>query len=331
MSKTKPHLPTALQIVESLRRFVDAAVQAAGGSTKALKPGHRVPFRWPPEAISYKFHVLASDWTGTASYMAHGEEFPVRTAFTEHGYFGRCDKLWHEARGATLEGMLKSLAEIAEPLLKRQLEIAKTVGAKQRYAGYVRDLAPEDLVKLLYCEDRDIANEARVEIEKHASLSIFGPALIEIVRDTRHPYRRSAQWCVLDIFEDLPSVCKTLEEQQDAIDAMRDLIWSAEDDYARTVYKAGVVLGGHLPDEHGGPVLTECLSAPSKVGRRSAIHGLYHVVEWHPALTGQVVDSLREVAKADSEPILREYAAAMANDIEGSREHVPEPVFPDEA
>lgn len=331
MSSTKAHLPTAQEIVASLREFVDAAVAGKPEPIKAVKPGHRVPFRWPPEAISYKFHVLASDWMGHASYRAHGEDFPVRVAHTEHGFFGRCEKLWHEAKGSTLEEMLTALAAAAEPLLRRQLTIAKTVGAEHRYVGYLRDLAPEDLVKLLYCEDRDVGIVAGVEIEKHASLSIFGPALIEILRDARHPYRRSAQWCVLDIFEDLPSVCKSVAEQRQAIDAMKGLLWNAEDDFARTVYKAGVVLGGHLPDEHGGPVLMECLHAPSRIGRRSAVHGLYHVVEWHPALTAQVVESLRATAATDPEALLRSYALAMAGDIESGRDHVAEPVFPGES
>jgi hypothetical protein len=330
MSSTKTLLPSGDQIVAAVRRFIDAEVGGKKEPTKAEKPGHRTPFKWPPSAISYRFHVLASDWTGRAVYRAYGEDFPVRVAHTDHGYFGRCEKLWHEAKGNTEAEMLAALAQGAEPLLRRQLAIAKTVGADQRYVGFMRDLAPEDLVKLLYCRDRDVANEARVEIEKHAGLSIFGPALVEILCDVRHPFRRSAQWCVLDIFEDLPSVCKTTEEQQAAIEAMKGLLWNAEDDYARTVYKAGVVLGGHLPDELGGPVLMECLQAPSRIGRRSAIHGLYHVVEWQPHMTGRVVESLRDVAASDPEPLLRPYALAMAGDIEAGREHVSEPVFEDE-
>jgi hypothetical protein len=330
MSTTNAHLPTAEEIVASLRAFVDAAVAGMPEPVQAVRPGNRIPLHWPPEAISYKFHVLASDWTGHASYRAHGEDFPVRVAHTEHGYFGRCEKLWHEAKGATLEGMLKALAAAAEPLLKRQLTIAKTLGADHRYVGYLKDLAPEDLVKLLYCDDRDVAITVGVEIEKHASQSIFGPALIEILRDARHPYRRSAQWSVLDICEDLPSVCRSVDQQRAAIAAMKDLLWTAEDDYARTVYKAGVVLGGHLPGELGGPVLLQCLAAPSRIGRRSAIHGLFHVVEWKPTMREQVVAALRQAAETDAEPLLREYAQAMARDIESGRDHITEPVFDDE-
>ena len=140
------------------------------------------------------------------NYTCLGELFPARVAHTEYGFFGRCEKLWHEARGATLEEMLRNLSEGAKPLLNRQYSIAKCLGAEKRFVGYVRELVPEELLKLLYCEERDVTHEARVEIEKHGSLRVFGPALIEVIKDTRHPYRRSAQWAVLDIFEDLPSV-----------------------------------------------------------------------------------------------------------------------------
>ena len=43
--------------------------------------------------------------------------------------------------------------------------------------------------------------------------------------DDRHPHRRSAQWCVLDMFEDLPSFCPTGEDQQAAIHAIQGLMW----------------------------------------------------------------------------------------------------------
>jgi len=75
----------------------------------------------------------------------------------------------------------------------------------------------------------------------------------------------------------------------------------------------------------------ECLKAPSRVGRRSAIHGLFHVVEWHPESRVTVVKSLEEVAAHDPDATLREYAALMARDIAaGQMDHVGEPVFEDE-
>lgn len=318
-------------LVTELRAFLEDSVASAGGSTNAVNPGHRIPFHWPPHPVSHSFHVLASDWRGKGRIVIHNEVFPVRIARTQYGVFGRIDSLWLEGRGGDDEAMYENLAREAEPLFQRQLAIAETLGLAGRFTGSIRDLPDVDLLKLLYCRDRDVANESRIAIELHASAGIFGPSLIAILQDTKHPYRRSAQWCVLDLFEDIHSFCPTPEEEAEAIRAMRDLLWTAEDDYARTIYKAGVVLGGHIPDRHGGPVLLECLKAPSRIGRRSAIHGLFHVVEWHPESRVTVVKALEEVAAHDKEPILREYAALMARDIAaGQMDHVGEPVFTEE-
>jgi hypothetical protein len=227
--------------------------------------------------------------------------------------------------------MLQRLRETSEPLFQRQLAISRALELPGRFTGHIRDLAPLDLLKLLYCDDRDVANEARTDIETHASDRIFFPALLAVLSDRRHPNRRSAQWCVLDLFEGLPSFCDTPDDEMAAVQAMKGLIWDAEDDYARTVYKAGVVLGGHIPYVHGGPTLIECLQAPSRIGRRSAIHGLYHVVEWVPEMQGEVVASLRRTAADDPDPTLRAYAMAMANDIErADGDHAADPLFPDE-
>ncbi|MDR3689197.1 MAG: hypothetical protein P4L46_07440 [Fimbriimonas sp.] len=319
------------ELVRDLRTFIDRAVSLNGDSTKAKKPAHRVPFNWPPHPISYSFHVLASDWKGHASFEAYGEKFEVKVARTPHGVFGRCEELWHEDRGSTDELMLLNLRVSSEPLLKRQIEINKVLGHLGRFKGHIRDLSQIELIKLLYCEDRDVANESMTVIETHARNGAFCPALVEILNDRRHPNRRSAQWCVLDLFEDLPSFCQSATDEQDAAIAMRNLIWEAEDDYARTIYKAGVVLGGHIPHTFGGPILLECLKAPSKIGRRSAIHGLFHVVEWIPDMRNQVVSALKEQAAADSEPALRDFASHLAKDIaDGTYDHVEEPVFPDE-
>lgn len=313
-------------LVEGLRAFLAEA--ASKRETAAVDPGHRVTFHWPPHPISHSYHVLASDWRGKGRVEIHGEVFPVRIARTQHGFFGRIDSLWIEGRGDSEDTMYAALKKVAEPLFARQFAIAGTLGLKGRFTGSIPELPDLDLLKLLYCPDRDVANEARIAIELHASVGIFGPSLIEILCDKTHPYRRSAQWCVLDLFEDIHSFCPTPKEEAAAVAAIRDLIWNAEDDYARTVYKAGVVLGGHIPDRHGGPVLLECLRAPSKIGRRSAIHGLFHVVEWHPESRVSVVKAIKEVAAKDPEPLLREYAALMAKDIaSGQMDHVGEPVF----
>lgn len=318
-------------IVRSLDDFISREVARNNGSTVARKPAHRIKFLWPPHPVSYSYHVLASDWTGSAQFEAHGEKFEVDTATTPHGIFGRCNDIWLEAKGATLEEMLEEMVRSAEPLFRRQLLISRTLGYENRFTGHIRDMDPADLLKLLYCEDRDIANDARIEIETHAKGHQFTAALIYILRDQRHPNRRSAQWCVLDLFEDLPSFCRSEEEQLAAVAAMKDLIWNAQDDYARTIYKAGVVLGGHIPHRHGGPTLLECLNAPSKVGRRSAIHGLFHVVEWMPAMREEVVAALGAAAQRETEPALKEFAELMARDIaHGDYDHILEPVFPEE-
>lgn len=322
---------SAKLIVEGLRAYIDRTIEENGGITQAVKPSHRVKFHWPPHPISYSYHVLTTDWTGSGRFDAHGETFEVQVARTRYGVFGRCEQLWLETRGDSLEAMLQAMVEAAEPLFRRQFCISKSLGLTSRFTGHINELSPVSLVKLLYCEDRDVANEARSEIEKHASQHIFTPALIEIIRDNRHPFRRSAQWCVLDLFEDLPSFATKPDEETEALHAIKGLIWDAEDDYARTIYKAGVVMGGHLPHKAGGELLIECLQAPSRIGRRSAIHGLFHTVEWIPDMRESVVSALQASAKEDPDPQLREFAELMARDIaKGDYDHIPEPIFPDE-
>jgi hypothetical protein len=327
-----PEVGEAASLVAGLSAYVARQVERNGGSTSVRKPAHRIKFHWPPHPVSYSFHVLASDWTGSARLEAHGVSFPVEVAQTPYGVFGRCNDIWLEARGVSLSDMLDDMQRSAEPLFQRQLLINRTLEREGLFTGHLRDLGPEELLKLLYCEDRDVSNDARVEIETHTQVHQFTPALIFILRDDRHPNRRSAQWCVLDLFEDLPSFCRTQAEQVDAVQAMRDLIWSAQDDYARTIYKAGVVLGGHVPNKLGGPTLLECLNAPSRVGRRSAIHGLFHVVEWMPSMRDEVVKALVQRAESETDSQLKEFAELMARDIaNGDYDHIPEPVFPEEA
>ncbi len=319
---------TSEELVTGLRKFIDQAVEKNGGSRRANKPGHRLPFHWPPHPISYSYHILAHDWTGQSVFEAHGETFDVEVARTPFGVFGRSPSLWHEARGETLDEMLTNLRDAAEPLFRRQFRINECLGRDGRFQGHFIDLGPLDLLKLLYCQDRDVANDARIRIEVQASLGVYGLALVEILKDRSHPDRRSAQWCVLDLFEDISSFFPTPELRLPAVLAMRDLLIDAEDDYARTIYKAGVVLGGHLPDDNGGEMLLQCLKAPSKIGRRSAIHGLFHIVEWYPHRREEVLQALNHVAENDMEPILREYAHAMSEDIRNRNyDHISEPMF----
>lgn len=318
----------AENLVRDLRAAIDRAVHENGGDTTARRPAHRIKFHWPPHPVSYSFHVLASDWTGRASFEAHGETFEVRVAKTPYGVFGRCEEIWHEERGDDEVEMLQALRATSEPLFQRQIAINQALGHEGRFTGHISDLSPLELLLLLYCEDRDVADEAHTVIDTQSSDRTYFPALLEILRDRRHPNRRSAQWCVLDLFEDLRTFCDGEAQELDAVEAIRSLIWDAGDDYARTIYKAGVVLGGHLPYGHGSAVLLQCLKAPSPIGRRAAIHGLFHVVEWVPDMKDQVVQALRKSAQEDPDALLRDYAKGMAADIEADEtDHVPDPIF----
>jgi hypothetical protein len=314
-------------LLGDLRDYLVRA-QSRYGSTVAIRPPHRVKFHWPPHPVSYEYHVLATDWTGKATIEAYDEVFMVEVAKTPFGVFGRCAAIWHEARGETETEMLRNLRETAEPLFQRQRAIARCLEIPGRFISEMRDLSPLGLLKLFYCEDRDVANAAHEFIERSHFRNLYFPALCEILNDRSHPWRRSAQWCVLDLFEDLPSFTANKADEIKAIEAMQGLLWDAEDDYARTIYKAGVVLGGHLPHRHGGEALLYCLDAPSLVGRRSAIHGLFHVCEWVPEMEPRVVHALRDHAKTESDPQLGIFSFAIADDIErGGVDHTPEPVF----
>ncbi|MFI5387646.1 MAG: hypothetical protein ACHQ50_16175, partial [Fimbriimonadales bacterium] len=189
------------ELVEALSAFVAREVERNGGSTAVRRPAHRVKFHWPPHPVSYSYHVLASDWTGSTTFQAYGQTYEVQVATTPYGVFGRCNAIWLEARSDTVDGMIHEMILAAEPLFHRQLLISRTMELEGLFTGHVRDVQPEGLLKLLYCEDRDVANDARIEIETHTNSHQFTAALIYILRDTRHPNRRSAQWCVLDLFE----------------------------------------------------------------------------------------------------------------------------------
>lgn len=319
-------------IADELRQFIDDALAAAGGDPTPLRPSHRVPFHWPPHPVSFDYHVLPSDWTGKAQFEAHGETFDVQVARTSAGVFGKCERLWNEAKGDTVEDMLANLKEGCEPYFQRQFAIGNTIGINRRYDGLLQDLPPLALVKLLYCSDRDVAHEAHTIIETRASSGLFSEALIEVLNDRKHPNRRTAQWCVLDLCEDLPAFFPKSSDQGRAISAIKSLMWEAEDDHARTIYKAGVVLGGQICTDPAADALVSTIGAPSRIGRRSAIHAVFHLAEWMPSRKGQILTKLRNAAAQDPEPLLRDFASSMVRDIEaGANEHATEPVFPDEA
>lgn len=318
-------------IVDELKAYIQTSVHLNGGSTAPIAPGHRVPFHWPPHPISKDFHVLQSDWSGRASLTLHGEHFDVDVARTAQGIFGRLDRIWNEAKAPTVEQVLEQLKVGSAPYFERQFDIGRTLGLPGRFTSVFKELSPIDYLKLLYCPNRDVAHSAQLQIESHASSNLFGSALIAILEDNTHPHRRSAQWCVLDMFEDLPSFCREKELQNKAIEAIRSLIWNAEDDYARTIYKAGVVLGGHICTHHAAECLLECVLAPSKFGRRSAIHAVFHLAEWMPEHRERVTETLELAAREDSEVLLRDFASSMERDVKArANDHMAEPKFPEE-
>ncbi len=318
------------ELKAGLLRFVAEEAERAGAS--AVDPGHRVPFKWPPHAVSHDYMVREDQWSERTEFVLHHEAVEVEVAKTEHGVFGRSPKFWAEARGRDAEEMVEALALALEPLFARQECIAKCLGRTGRFEGRIADLDALDLLKLLYCRNRDVGREAQTVIETSHERHVLMPSLLAILEDRAHPYRRAAQWAVLDLFEDLPSFCADADDEAAAVRAMKGLLWDAEDDFCRTVYKAGVVLGGQVPSPSGGDALLESLQAPSRIGRRSAIHGLFHVVEWQPERRGQVVEALRVAADQDPEPVLRDFAAQMAEDIAEARyDHTEEPTFDEEA
>lgn len=318
------------QLAAELRAYLDDC-HRQNPDTRTIDPGHRVPLKWPPHAVSHDFHVLPHDWTETVTREYLGEEFQIKVARLPVGVFGRIDSIYAEAYGPDDDTMLRNLQMVISPFLLREAHIASALGVEGRWEGKIRNLPPLGLLKLLFCPDRDVARDAQIVIETHARGGLYTPAMLVILNNDTHPYRRVAQWCVLDMFEDLPGLAPTPELLEQAVQAVKNLIWNATDDYARTVYKAGVVLGGHVCTESAARALIDCLTAPSKIGRRSAMHAVFHLVEWMPACRGEVVTKLRNAAQNDPEPALRHFAAHMASDIErGESDHVTEPTFDEE-
>lgn len=307
------------------------AHEASHENLKPIDPGGRVKFNWPPPSACYGFHLASQDWSKSILIQIDGLSLTLEVAETQRGVFGRSHEIWLDAMGKTVDQMISEFKRRAKPLFCRSVAISQVLEQPPVYHWNFHELDPLSLLKLLFCSDRDVANNSRVEIESRNPKIDFTPALTAILNYRAHPYLRTAQWCALDIFEDLPSFCKDEHETQDAIQAIRNLLWDAKDDYARVVYKAGVVLGGHLPSQIGGPVLLECLNSPSRIGRRSAIHALFHVVEWAPETQTEVVESLRKHSEIETDPELRRFSILMADDIAGNQtDSVPEPIFPED-
>lgn len=324
--------PTPDEVLASLEAYLRDEIARNGGPAPALRPDHRKLFIWPRHSVSAQYNVKHNDFVRAARFEAYGEAFSVAIAHTAFGVFGRCDSLKAEAKGVTEAAMFENLRKEVEPLFQRQFAISRILGLSRRYEGAVQDLAPADLIKLLFCVDRDVAHVAMMTIDARATSGLFTPSLIRILRDESHPNRRIAQWCALDIFEDLPNVCVSTEQLNEAIASVQEFMMKSPDDYARAIYKAGDVLGDHIASVTAGEALLRVLeSGPQPFGRRSAIHGLIHFCEWFPQQKELVLQKLEAAAKSDPLPVLREYAKATIGDIVSGGPHGPEPILPEEA
>ncbi len=322
---------TSNELLVRLETIISLAIEKANGNTKPIKPGHRVPFHWPPHAISHDYHVAASAFNEKHVIQFRGVALECLIARTPFGIFGRVVDLWNEAKADSAEQVLAMLKEGVTPWFDRYDTITDCLGREERFTGHLSSLGYDDLIALLFCPDRDVAHNALIEIEKHASTGIFAPALIRILDEDQHPYRRIAHWCALDLLEDISAFAPTEQEQSQVIRAIKDLIWRAEDDYARAIFKAGVVLGGHICSHESADALLECFKAPSRIGRRSAIHASFHLAEWLPSRRNDIVNRLNEASRIDPDEQLRQFAAAMARDVKaGAADHVDEPIFLEE-
>jgi hypothetical protein len=292
----------------------------------------RTPFHWPPVRPAPCARVRADAWTGLSRISAYGELFPVETAQADGQWMGRVPGIWNEAAADTEAEMLDQLREGMEPLLRRQITIAEGLGLPGRWTRPLEAADAFGLLRLLFSPDRDVSICAGLEIEKRASSRQFGEALLVVLRSERHPWRRSAQWAALDMMEDPGAFFPSPEAMNRAVEATKKMMWDASDDYARAVYKAGVVLGGHFSTPEAGRALIECISAPSRIARRSAMHAVFHLNEWLPEMKEPILSALRSQAEIEPEPELADFALAMAHDIEReSHDHVTEPLFAEEA
>lgn len=321
-------VPSPEQLLASLDAFLAEERERMGRPMPAVNPSHRRQFTWPKASIAAQYHVGPTDFTKSVRYEIHGEGFQVAVAETPFGCFGRCEALKGEAKGASIEGMLANLGRELEPLFRRQFAISRTLGLARRFDGHINELEPGQLVRLLFCEDRDVAHTAMQEIDAHARSGLYTPCLIRILYDEWHIYRRTAQWCVLDIFEDLPNVCRSDEEMTHALNGIRHLMINSPDDIIRTIYKAGDVLGDHIATPEAGEILVEVLqNGTYPFGRRSAIHGMIHLCEWLPQYQDKCLEALEQAAVADPDPNLRAYALAALRDIRMGGPHGPEPAL----
>ena len=87
-----------------------------------------------------------------------------------------------------------------------------------------------------------------------------------------------------------------------------------------------------ISNDIAADALLDCLNAPSRFGRRSAIHACFHLAEWLPSRQEEIADRVRQVSVDDPDELLRDFALYIAKDIEtNASQHVDEPFFADEA
>jgi len=316
------------KLAQSLREFITADCLRLPQSPNPVKPDHYIPWKWPVHPISADYRLHSADWTSGETATIDGIEYPILVTTNDFGVFGKCEALRCEALGNDHGAMIENLRMAAKPLLKRRQIVGEILALEGPYMGTIRELTTLDLLKLFYASDRAIAYDAQVQIETGPDHRLVFEACVEMLLDRKHPNRRTAQWLVLDFFEDLPSVASSPENEKIAIDAIFGLIYDAEDDFARTIFKAGVVLGGHICSQYSAERLIELTKAPSKIARRSAVHACFHLVEWLPESKQEVLTAVSLVAQIDSEPLLRTFAASIVRDIAADElDHMLEPKF----
>lgn len=322
---------TAKSLSDALAEHLEKATQGLS-TNEVIRPEDYKPWKWPPHPVSFDFPIPKDAWTGRAILEARGGQFEVEVATTEFGVFGRCHELLLESRGPHIAEMLTHMAFLAEPLLVRQERKASALGLTGRFTNPIRSVGPLGWLQLLFAEDRAIARDAQAEIETEGPALLFSASLMRILLEAKHPMRRQAQWAVLDILEDIQSYFPTPLEQDRAVDVILEFMDTTLDDYARAVFKAGVVLGGHVCSDYAADGVLKLFHSKNKIARRSAMHCVFHLAEWLPSRRSEITNALRAVGQTDPEPLLRHYATAMARDVEaGGVDHILEPKFDDEA
>lgn len=324
-------MTSAKDLGNELRAWLDICVIGQNGNDAPLKPDHYKPFHWPLHPISHDYAIPKEAWNQAVTWTFHGRSFEVLVATTSQGYFGRCEGMRAEATGVGLEEMLKELERTCEPLYRRRTEVAAKLGLDEPYQGSLNDLDILSLFKLFFANDRALAHDAANRLETGLPHAMMPHLLLEVLKESKHQNRRVAQWLALDMLEHHESYTNAEVTDVEFAEAIKTLMWNATDDYARTMFKAGVVLGGHMCTAASAKTILALISSPSPIARRSAMHASFHLREWMPEQEEAVLSILKQVELNDPEPMLRAYANGLQADIlSGDTDHVLEPTFSNE-